>query len=114
MLAGAGEIQRGDFERMQQDVTSLPARRLQAIVRKWTAEPGSREAKAVEFLLPLGWQPATDSRAALIYEFWMAQLPRAVFGPEIGPDVDLETLLKTLERTNRTPTALGDIRSRCA
>jgi len=33
------------------------------------------------------------SEPALIYEYWMAKLPRAVFGPDIGPDVDLETLL---------------------
>ncbi len=39
-----------------------------------------------------------DSPAALIYEFWMAQLPRAAFGPGIGADTDIETLLQTLER----------------
>ena len=34
---------------------------------------------------------AADSAAALIYEYWLAQLPRAVFGPDIGR-VDVEIL----------------------
>ncbi|MBZ5593286.1 MAG: penicillin acylase family protein [Acidobacteriia bacterium] len=86
-----------DFERMQQDVASLPARRFQAILRRWAPEPGTREAKAVELLLAWDGNLAAASAPALIYEYWMAQLPRAVFGPEIGPDVDLETLLRALE-----------------
>ena len=86
-----------DFERMQQDVESVPARRFQAILRKWTPEPGTREAKAVELLLAWHGNLAVASAAALIYEYWMAQLPRAVFGPEIGPDVNVETLLRALE-----------------
>lgn len=88
-----------DFERMQQDTVSLPARRFQAIVRKWQPEPASREAKAAALLIAWNGNLSTDSAAALLYEYWMAQLPRAVFGPEIGPGVDLETLLKNLEAT---------------
>ncbi len=106
MLAAHKKFSIEDFERMQQDVVSLPARRLQAIVRKWPAEPASREAKAIDLLLRWDGNLATDSAAALIFEYWMAQLPRAVFGPEIGTDVDLETLLATLERqVNPKPTA---------
>jgi penicillin amidase len=86
-----------DFERMQQDVFSLPARQFQAVLRKWAPEAGSREAKAVDLVLRWDATLSTGSAAALIYEYWMAQLPRAVFGPEAGKDVDLETLLKALE-----------------
>ena len=45
---------------MQQDVTSLPARRFQAMLRKWTPEPADREAKAVELVLQWDakrWRP---------------------------------------------------------
>jgi penicillin amidase len=97
MIAANKKFTVEDFERMQQDVTSLPARRFQAVLRKWTPDAGSREAKAVDLLLRWDAILSTDSAASLVYEYWTAQLPRAVFGPEIGPDVELETLLKTLE-----------------
>ena len=97
MLGAGKKFTIEDFERMQQDVTSLPARRLQAIVKNWTPEPGSREAKAVNLVREWDATMRTDSAAALIYEYWVAQLPRFVFGPDIGPDVSLETLLTTLE-----------------
>jgi len=106
MLAARKKFTIEDFERMQQDAVSLPARRLQAIIRKWTMEPGSREAKAVDLLLRWDGNLAANSAAALIFEYWLAQLPRAVFGPEIGPDVDLETMLKTLE-LQQDPTTMA-------
>ena len=95
-----------DFERMQQDVESLPSRRFQAILRKWAPEPGTREAKAVELLLAWDGNLAEASAPALVYEYWIAQLPRSVFGPEIGPDVNVETLLRNLEQTPK-PKALA-------
>ena len=87
-----------DFEKMQQDVESLPARRFQAILKNWTPDPGSHEASAANLVREWNASLTVDSPAALIYEYWIAQLPTAVFGPDIGPDVNLRTLLTTLER----------------
>jgi penicillin amidase len=50
---------------------------------------------------------ASDSAAALIFEYWLGQLPSAVFGPEIGPEVDLETLLTTMERQQADPKTMA-------
>ena len=97
MLAAKKKFSIEDFERMQQDVVSLPARRFQAVIGKWTPEPDSREAQARDLLLRWDARLAADSAAALIYEFWMAQLPKAVFGPDIGRDTDLQKLLAALE-----------------
>jgi len=97
MLGAGKKFTIQDFERMQQDVTSLPARRFQAILKNWAPEPGSREAKAANLVGEWDANLAVDSAAALIYEYWIAQLPRAVFGPDIGPDASLQTLLATLE-----------------
>lgn len=97
MLGAKKKFSIEDFEMMQQDVVSLPAKRFQAVLRKWAPEPGTREAKADDLVLRWDARLSTDSAAALIYEYWIAQLPRAVFGPDAGKDVDLETLLKTLE-----------------
>jgi penicillin amidase len=106
MLDAKKKFSVDDFERMQQDVASLPARRFQAILRRWTPAPGTREATAIDRVLAWDGHLAADSATALIYEYWMAQLPRAVFGPDIGPDVDVETLLRALEE-NPDPKALA-------
>ncbi len=98
MLAGGKKFTVEDFERMQQDVTSLPARRFQAILKSWTPEPGTREARAANLVREWDGVLRTDSPAALIYEYWIAQLPRTVFGADLGPDTSLQTLLATLER----------------
>ena len=96
-----------DFERMQQDVASLPARRFQAILKSWTPEPDSREAQAANLVRKWDANLTIDSPAALIYEYWIAQLPKTLFGPDIGPDVSLQTLLETLER-QPDPKILGE------
>ncbi len=98
MLGAGKKFTVEDFERMQQDVASLPARRFQAILRRWTPEPGSREAKSADLLLRWDANVTADSAAALVYEYWIAQLPRAIFGAELGPDTDLETLLKAMDQ----------------
>jgi penicillin G amidase len=99
MLAAKKKYSVEDFERMQQDVVSLPARRFQAVLRRANAHFTGRAAKAAELVSRWDANVSADSPAALIYEYWISRLPRTVLGEEIGPNVDLETLLKTLEAT---------------
>ena len=120
MLAAKRKFTVEDFERMQQDVGSIPARRFQKILSAWKPEPGSREEQAATLVRQWDGRMTTDSSAALIYEFWIAQLPRAVFGPDIGADTDLEILLRTLEHqpnpkalTEALHAALEDIDRQC-
>ena len=80
-----------DFERMQQDVVSLPARRFLAVLRRWGSED-----PAVRKMLQWDASLAADSAPAVIYEVWIGKLPAAVFGPELGARTDLTTLLETL------------------
>lgn len=82
----------GDFERMQQDVVSLPARRLQAILRRWNGRP-----QEVQELLQWDAALRMDSRPAVLYEAMASHLPESVFGKELGARVDLDMALKTLE-----------------
>ncbi|HEY2013638.1 MAG TPA: penicillin acylase family protein, partial [Bryobacteraceae bacterium] len=96
MLDGGKKLGIEDVERMQQDVTSLPARRFQEVLRKWHRESSSRAAKTVEELLQWDAALRVDSRPALIYEIWMSKLPAAVFGEAAGR-ADLEALLHSLE-----------------
>ncbi len=96
MLSTGKKLSVADVERMQQDVTSLPARRFQQVLKKWHPDPGSRVAQTVEEMLAWDATLRVDSRAALIYEVWMSKLPAAVFGEAAGRP-DLESLLRTLE-----------------
>ncbi len=106
-----------DFQRMQQDVTSVPARRLQNIVRRWT--PPQRLAAPVREFLAWDARLTVDSKPGLIYELWSAKLPAAVFGPGLGGRVDLRMVLETLERggndkalLDSLEAALTDLRKR--
>jgi penicillin amidase len=96
MLAGGKKFEIADFVRMQQDVTSLPARRFQAAVRNWHPAPGTPAAHALEEVLAWNAVLAADSHAALVYEIWMSKLPAALFG-EMAAKADLEKQLRTLE-----------------
>lgn len=96
-----------DFERMQYDVVSIPARRFQNVVRKWKPGPGPRAA-AVQ--LVLNWNASTDATSvpALICEVWMSKLPVALFTPsELAPKVQMEVLLSKLESLTNL-SVLGD------
>jgi penicillin G amidase len=104
-LTSRGEWDRIAFERLQQDVLSLPARRFQAILRPWTP-PDKYKAVAAE-LAAWDGQLRVDSHAALIYELWISKLPTALFGKELGARVNVETVLKALEQNPHSP-ALAD------
>jgi penicillin amidase len=85
-----------DFERLQQDVTSVPARRFQAAIGNWRPRE-VRLSRAVEEIAKWDGAMTTASIAASIYTVWIGKLPAAVFGRELGARTDLGMLLKTLE-----------------
>jgi penicillin amidase len=96
-----------DFERMQQDVVSIPARRFQVVLRRWLAESKPENAEAARKLVEWNAAVTADSAAAAIYEVWIAKLPKAVFGDALGARTELTMLLKTLE-ADPHPKALAD------
>lgn len=98
--------ERIDFERLQQDVLSRPARHFQSLVRRWSPPADSRHAIIVNQLLSWDAQVRIDSEPALIFELWMNELPSAVFGPELGARVTLMTVLEKLEQ-EPNPAALS-------
>jgi len=100
MLDAGRKLSVDDIERMQQDVTSLPAQRFQGVLRKWHPAAGSPAAQIVDEML--AWDAAlrADSRPAVIYEAWIAKLPAAVFADSAGRS-DLDGLLKALETGNQ-------------
>lgn len=96
MIEAGRKFHIADFERMQQDVVSLPARRFQQTLRSWRTDPGSRAAKVAEELLAWNAELRADSRPALIYEVWSARLGAA--GGPAALQKSLDAALAEIER----------------
>jgi len=97
MLQAGKKFDIDDFIRMQQDVASLPARRFQAVIRKWSPPDGSRAAHFRTRLLAWDCVLRADSADALVYEVWMNRLQAALVKAEPGSRPNLELLLRKLE-----------------
>ena len=98
MLKGQKKFSIADFERMQQDVGSLPARRFVAIVRTWKPKAESEGAKILPAFVQWNGDMAMDSKEALLYEEWTHHLQPLLF-PELRPDtgIDPRVVLHRLE-----------------
>jgi penicillin amidase len=90
-----------DFQQLQQDVVSLPARSFQTLLRRWQPAPGDLSPRETEVLNRMrSWNAAltTSSPEALIFEVWISKLPAAVFPGGLGKRIDLAMLLQTLNQ----------------
>jgi penicillin amidase len=83
-----------DFERLQHDTVSLPARRLIRLLaqirtdgRKAEAGDPASQQPWVDRLLRWTGDLAKDSAEAVVYELWRAELPAAVFQPKLSAPV---------------------------
>jgi penicillin amidase len=98
MLAGRKNLTVADFQQMQLDVVSLPARQFQGVVKRWEA-PAGELAETRKMLLDWDARMDVSSAAALIYEFWIERLALAIFGADLAARVQPEKLLEALERS---------------
>ncbi len=94
MLSAPKKFTVQDFEQMQYDVVSLPAKRFQAIVRKAHLE---RHRELVDEFLKWDARVTADSRPALLFEMWMGALPSYVYPPDWRGRSSVEIVLKSLE-----------------
>ncbi len=105
LLSGSGKLSVADFERIQQDITSVPARRFQAVLSKW--QP-LRNREFHDEILKWDARLTTDSRAALVYEMWIGMLPTFLWPEESRQKYpNLEVILSEVER-RPNPRALED------
>jgi penicillin amidase len=88
-----------DFQRMQQDVVSLPARRFQQLLRQANLKPAGVEAEALKLVLDWDARLDQDSAAALIYQVWMAALARRLTPAKSPVPADTPAVLRRLERS---------------
>ncbi len=99
LASGNRKFSVADFEQLQQDVVSLPAKRFQKIVAKWKAKSDPSQALLVNEFLKWDCRLTMDSRPALLYEFWIAYLTAMLYPVEAyGHVPNLEIVLKSLEQ----------------
>jgi penicillin amidase len=104
VLAATPKMSIEDSMRLQNDVQSLPARRLQALLR--SLKPGEARARSAAALL-VDWngQVAADSPAAALFQVWWTRHLQASLRDAVLPrsaaallgGIDEERLLATLE-----------------
>jgi len=94
-----------DFERMQYDIVSMPARRFQNILKQWRP---ARHNQLVAEMLQWDCRVTADSRQALLFEVWTSRLAAALYGREFaGRNVSLTVVFSDLEKTANSK-ALAD------
>ncbi len=96
-LAGGRKFTIEDFQKLQQDVTAMPAQRFQDILRRWRGVKSREERRAVELLLRWDARMEANSTAAAIYEVWITALPKRLFHHPLGRAANLGVVLRTLE-----------------
>jgi penicillin G amidase len=96
LLAPARKFSVPDFERMQYDVVSIPARRFQAVLRRWRP-PAGRLAEITDRVRRWDAAVAADSAEAIVFEIWFSQLGTALFGDALGVRTETELVLRRLE-----------------
>lgn len=87
LLESKDKMSLEDHAAIQCDKVSLQAHELLPLLLKLVTVQDESEARAVELLK--GWDGDTrgDSAAAAIYESWLARLPRAIAGDELGNEL---------------------------
>jgi penicillin G amidase len=92
LLARTAKFTVADFERIQQDVVSVPALRFQALVRN-----AKLTGATVEEFLKWDGRLTADSRSGLIFELWTSELFREIYPPGWTTSISMDVLLKELE-----------------
>jgi penicillin amidase len=85
LSAAKGKFNVADFERLQHDEVSLPARELTAVLRETKGmKPELRPF--VEMLTSWDCNLGKDSAAAALFEIWLTKLPPAIFRRQFSED----------------------------
>jgi penicillin G amidase len=103
MLKAGHRLTIADFEHMQQDTMSLPARQFIKLLRAWSPASGTPGPEIRSELLAWDANVTMQSRQALIYEVWMDRLqpkllPELKPGTAISPDVLLNELARSPQK----------------
>jgi penicillin amidase len=98
MLAGDRKLSVEDFQRMQQDVTSLVARQFQKILQAHLPAAGDRRRPIYDLLLKWDAKMSMDAIEPTIFEVWMNRLPEFLLHSPLSRRMDVGTTLRDLEK----------------
>ena len=102
VLSEGGKFGIADFQRLQHDETSLPARELIGMLREAPGEPDEarRLLESWDFVL------SKDSAAAALFEVWIRKLPAEYAGSQ-APPAEQALITRNLD----TPTLIAGLRA---
>jgi penicillin amidase len=93
-----------DFQAIQQDIVSIPARRFIKVIQNYVPP---RHRELVDEIKAWDARLTAESRAALVFEFWFTAL-FSYFGQRDGKAPAVEVMLQRLEKGGATYAALTD------
>jgi penicillin amidase len=109
---GAAKFTVADFQVMQQDVLSIPARRFQAAVRNAKLQGLTASEKPIlERFLAWDARLAADSSPAMLFQVWLGKMHALLFGRRLGPRVERRIVLARLESKPDARLLLAGFRS---
>lgn len=85
-----------DFQNIQQDVTSVLARRFQKAIARHV--PSGANRAVYDLILKWDAKMTTDSTAATIFEVWMNKLPQALVRGPLAKRMDAEGTMRAIEK----------------
>jgi penicillin amidase len=96
---GLSKVSVADFQSMQQDVLSIPARRFQAIVRRAGLDGLTASEQGIVDAF-LSWNARLDagSSPAILFEVWLGKMGALLFGRGAGARVERRIVLGHLEQ----------------
>jgi penicillin amidase len=106
MLAEKRKFTVADFERMQQDVVSLPARRFQQILKRHEGSFQGALGENARLLLKWDAQMLPDRIEPTLFSVWLNHVPKFLMETPAAGRMDAVTTLKLLEK-KRDGAALG-------
>ncbi|HUQ92835.1 MAG TPA: penicillin acylase family protein [Bryobacteraceae bacterium] len=97
LLQGDRKLSTADFERMQQDVTSVAAKQFQQVLRKHAAAAKAPMKEIYDRMLRWDARMSADSVEAMIFSVWMARLPEFLVDSPIASRMEPATTLRLLD-----------------
>ncbi len=104
LLSQPKKFSAADFQQMQYDIVSLPARRFQAAMRRWKPRLTGNSAMMWQRILAWDTRMTADSVPGLVWELWIAKLPLVLFASNSSRPMEVETIVRNVEKLkNATP-----------
>ncbi len=94
MLSDGRKLGVSDFERMQQDITSMAARQFQAVIRQHIGKASAEMKPVYQRMLAWDARMTVDSTEAALYAVWLARLAEFVDSSALAKSAEASVVLR--------------------